>query len=177
MGEYTELTEDSVFMDWLNELISKLFSIIPRLWMVQPDEAGVRTTLGNHVKAIGPGYWFYWPLIQEIITLTVTPQVVDLRPQSLRIDDQDVTVSGAIMYRISDARKALLNVQDYDRSLITLALGIIANGELHEDEILKRLREAAAGWGIKVMRVFITDRGNVLNIRLLTNTPIEGARG
>ena len=163
--------------DWLTQLISKLFAFIPRLQLVQPDESGVRTTLGSHVGPIEPGWYIYCPLFQEIRLMTITPQVVDLRPQSLRVDDKDVTVSGAIMYRVSDARKALLNVQDYDRSLTTLALGIIARGELHESEILKGLREAAAGWGIKVMSVFLTDRGDVVNIRLLTNStsvPIEG---
>lgn len=156
-------------MNWLTNVLIKLFAFVPRLQLVQPDEGGVRITLGTRVCSLIPGWYIHCPLFQEIRVITCTPQVVDLRPQSLRVADKDVTISGAIMYRVSDAKKASLNVQDYDRSLTTLALGIIARGEQREEEILKGIREAAAGWGIKVIRVFITDRGSVLNIRLLTN--------
>jgi len=157
-------------MDWLTSVLTKLFAFIPRLQLVQPDEGGIRVTLGTRVCSLSPGYYVYCPLFQEIRIITCTVQIIDLRPQSLQVNDKDVVISGAIMYKVSDARKALLNVQDYDRSLTTLALGIIARGEQREEEILKGIREAAAGWGIKVIRVFLTDRGNVLNIRLLTNS-------
>lgn len=166
-------------MNWFQNLINKCLSCIPRLWLVNPDESGIRITLGKHVKSCGPGYYFYWGLIQECTKVYTMPQVVDLRPQSLRVPtdednyhlEKDIVVSGAIMYRITDARKALLNVQDFDRSLTTLALGVISRGELDPEKILKGIREEASGWGIKVIKTFITDRGDVTNVRLLTNTP------
>jgi len=84
------------------------------LYYVQPDEAGVRITLGNKVKAIGPGPWLYWPVVQDITVVTVTPQVVDLRGQSSISSGRDYVISGAIMYRIDSAEKAILAVQDFD---------------------------------------------------------------
>jgi len=171
-------------MNWLIDLLDRITSVIPRFWYVQPDEAGVRTTLGSKVKAIGPGFWFYLPAIQDITTIGVTPQVIDLRGQSVISDGKDYIISGAIMYRIDNAEKAILAVQNFDRSLQVLSLGIIANYskshnldhsdafELLQTEILKGVREAASGWGLKIMKVYLTDLGNVSNIRVIGNTTV-----
>ncbi len=174
-------------MNWLTELITQLFSFIPRMWTVLPDESGVRVTLGKHVKATPPGWYFYWPIIQEIIKITVTPQVVDLRAQSvLTSDGKDMCFGGAIMYKINNAKCAILKIQDYDRSLQALALGIISRyiGSIKsgykidvpkiETAILDGVREEAAGWGLKIMKAYITDLGTAKNIRILTDRPIEG---
>jgi len=109
------------------------------------------------------------------------PQAVDLRPQSVHTSDGvDMVISGAILYRISDAKKAILNVLDYDRSLQVLALGVIADFFMGEHEIdwkinldslrnsiLTGIREEAAGFGLKIMKIFITDLGCTKNLRVL----------
>lgn len=127
----------------------------------------------------------YWPLIQEMIKITITPQVVDLRAQSvLTRDGKDMCFGGAIMYRIREASNAILKVQDYDKSLQTLALGIISRyiSKMEkpdisriETAILDGIRKDARGWGIEIMRVYITDLGTAKNIRILTDQPIVGA--
>jgi len=166
------------------DLLDRITSLIPRLYYVQPDEAGVRVTLGNRIKAIGPGPWLYWPVVQDITVVVNTAQVVDLRGQSVISDGKDYIISGAIMYRIDNAEKAILAVQNFDQSLQVLSLGIIANYskshnlghsdafELLQTEILKGVREAASGWGLKIMKVYLTDLGNVSNIRVIGNTTV-----
>jgi regulator of protease activity HflC (stomatin/prohibitin superfamily) len=170
-------------MSWLQELIDLLFCWVPRIWLVEPDEGGVRTTLGKHTRLTPPGWYFYWPIIHVCTKVTVTPQVVDLRGQSvLTRTGRDIIISGAIQYRISDAQKAILCVCDFDVSLRALALGIIgdyASKKTIEEcndrtalakEILDGVREAAAGWGLKIMKVYITDLGATQNIRIVGNT-------
>jgi len=73
----------------------------------------------------------------------------------------------AIMYRIKDASNALLKVQDYDRSLQTLSLGIVSQHINQHDSPLdvetivltvqKGIKEHARGWGLEIMRVYMTD--------------------
>jgi len=119
--------------------------------------------------------------------IPITPQVVDLRAQSvLTKDGVDMCFGGAIMYRIREAQNAILKVQDYDRSLQTLALGIISRyvgnveslKELEilsiETAVLDGIKKDARGWGLEIMRVYITDLGRAKNIRLLTDQPITG---
>ncbi len=171
-------------MEWILQLIDKLFCFIPRIWLVNPDEGGVRITLGSRYHPTPPGWYLYLPLIQDCFNITVTPQVVDLRAQSVFTKDRhDLCIGGGIMYRVDDAVKAMLKVQDYDKSLYTLALGIIANHMNEHDladctiagireAVLKGVRDDAAGWGLKIMRVYITDFGTTRNLRVLTDRPV-----
>ena len=168
-------------MDFLNKIYASIKKLIPTIEMIRPDEAGVRITLGTRVKTLSPGWYFFWRLIQELEYTTVTTQVKDLRPQSIRIKSgRDLTVSGIIKYKITDVCKALLDVQDFDSSLQALALGvlhtIISTTEDIEDTpdeiadlVLTKIREEASGWGLKIQKVYISDFGHVRNIRLLTD--------
>ncbi len=177
-------------MEWLTRLIDRLLSIFPRLVIVAPDEIGVRYTpgfvKGVHITSLVPGWWLYWPLIQNIETIRCKTQVKDLRPQSVWTSDRvEMTVSGAIRYRVHSARKALLEVYDYDQNIQAVALGIIQqyirehaleclDTRQIEEEVLKGVRKASEGWGLRVERVYITDIGRTTNIRLLMNESILG---
>ena len=169
-------------MTWLQDLINKLLSVFPRLWFVSPDEAGIRLTLGNHVYSAGPGWYVWWPMIQKVTSITVTPQVVDLRPQSVMLQDHTSFVcGGAVKYRIKDATAAMLKVQDFDQSLQALCLGMISRyftDKCDDDDysdlsdyVIKAIKEAARGWGLDIMAVYITDLGPTRNIRILTDHP------
>ena len=169
-------------MEFLNKIFAMLLKWVPRIILIAPDERGIRVTLGTQVKILKPGWYFYWGVIQELRSATVTQQVIDLRPQSVFTrSGRNWTVSGIIKYRVTDIRKAMLSVQDYDKSLQALSLGILLNilstveniekqtpNEIG-DLVLKSVREAANGWGIKIQQVFISDLGQVRNIRLLTD--------
>lgn len=173
-------------MNWVERLIERLLSIFPRIQMVNPDEAGCRITLGSHVRPIGPGWYIYWPILQEMAVIPVQSQAVDMRPQSVYTKDgRDLCISGGIMYRVVDAVKAQLSVQDYDKSLYTLALGIVTDYINQHDfkdcnvsgireAVLKGVREDAAGFGLKIMRMYITDYGTAKNIRILGGTVVSG---
>ena len=170
-------------MDWLNRIFDKLLALFPQIWICPPDEAGVLITFGKFVSSKGAGWYLFWPIIQTIVRMEIKTQVTDLRNQSVRTKDgYSLVVSGAVQYYITDIKKAALDVQDLDRSLITLALGIIFefvrqrtldecyNVKELKVEILKGLRDAARGWGIKIEQVYITDLDRARNIRLLTNS-------
>jgi len=158
--------------------------------IIAPDEMGVRYTpgfvKGVRVISLMPGYWIYWPLVQNIETIRCKTQVKDLRPQSVWTQDRvEMTVSGAIRYRVRSAQKALLEVYDYDQNIQAVALGIIQQyirehelADLDtcqlEGEVLKGVRKASEGWGLYVEKVYITDIGRTQNIRILLNEPILG---
>lgn len=168
-------------MEFLNQLLEKILRLLPTIYIVTTYEAGVRFTLGKHAKPIGPGWYLIWPMIHRFLWMETQTQVADLRNQSIRTKDgQELIVSGAIQYKIGDIEKAIVNVQDIDKSISTLALGIIADYissktleeckyETLRTEILKGIREEARGWGLRIEKVFITDFGKTFNLRLLTN--------
>ncbi len=169
-------------MDFLTRLYEAIRKLVPRIELIQPDEAGIRVTLGTREKVLSSGWYLYWPIIQEIFFATVTTRVKDIRCQSIPLKDgRDIVISGAIKYRVSDIRKAMLEVNDYEDSLEALSLGALlsvvstmaeselSNVEQLGDSIVKKIREEASGWGLKIQKVYITDLGRTRNIRLLTN--------
>ena len=171
-------------MDFLSRIYEAFKKLVPVIELIQPDEAGVRITLGTREKVLGPGWFFLWPLIQEILYTTVTTQVKDLRGQSvLSKDRHDMVVAGAVKYKITDIRKAMLEVQDFDGTLEALSLGVLLsvasmktrlelqNTEALGDDVLRKIREEASGWGLKIQKVYVTDLGRNRNIRLLTTGP------
>ncbi len=169
-------------MQWLETLFGWIFKLFPRFWFVQPNESGVIMTLGKYVRETGTNWYIVWPVIQNTWKVDVTPQVVDLKNQSIRTkDNKSIVVSGAISYEINDARKFILEVNDPDKSLQTLALGIVAeythkrsldecqDFEAVKDEILHGIRDEVKGWGIKIRKIYITDLAETQNIRLLVD--------
>jgi len=173
-------------MDFLTRFYEAVRKLVPRVELIQPDEAAVRVTLGTIEKILPPGWYFLWPVIQEIFYSAVTTQVQDIRCQSVTSKDgRDMVVSGAIRFKITDIRKAMLEVQDCEASLIALSLGVLlavastmteeelSDTEQLGDNILKKIREEAAGWGLKIQKVYITDLGRTRNIRLLTNEAVR----
>lgn len=168
---------------WLNDILQRFLDLIPQPFLILPNEKGVRCNCFPWITwhtSIGPGFYLQWPLFQEIIKVEITPQVVDLRPQSvLTSEGRSMVVSGAVRYRVTDAEKAILNVQDFDASIVALALGTIAKavGGIGKDVTLTDLQESvrsalakeAAGWGLKIEQIYITDYDKVRSIRLLQN--------
>lgn len=169
-------------MNWLVQLFEYLTCWIPRLYFVNPDEGGVRITLGNRVKDTPSGWYIYWPLIHTFIKVNVAIQGAGFAIQSLTTnDDIDIAIRGAVLYKISNARKAIFETDDFDRCLSAIAGGVIEeyvsdhtyeelkDRQMLRDEVKKGLREQAVGWGIKLLRVYIPDVGRVRNIRVLSD--------
>lgn len=156
-------------MQWLANFIDKLFCFIPRIRLIRPDECGIRITCGHKYRLTPPGWYFVWPILQEIDVINVMPQIIDLREQSLTTaDGKSIAISGAVEYSMRDVVKAVFNVQDYDRSLPTLCLGKIAEYvESHDfkdckstvikEALRKEIREHVNAWGIAIKHIFITD--------------------
>ncbi len=178
-------------MNWILELLDKLFFWIPRFYFLGPDEAGVRTTMGNRVEEIGPGWYIDWPVIHNFWKVNTSVQGVKFAVQSVTTkDDVALAIRGILLYRVINARKAIYEVDDFDQSLEAVACGVIeefTSGKQYEEladrealkaEIIKDIRDIANGWGIKVWKVFIADIGRVTNIRVLSDAsntiiPIE----
>lgn len=181
-------------MEWLNQILTSLGKIFPVIWIVDPDECGVRITpklfKGIFIKDLSPGWWFLWRVIQTGEKIKIVPQVIDLRGQSITTKDgKSILISGAVQYRVSNARKAILNIYDYDSNLQKITLGVLAryaathtyeecrDSIILEKEVLNGIREVASGWGLRIMRIFITDLCQAQCIRVVGNNniiPLEG---
>ncbi len=147
-----------------------------------PNEGGVFLRFGKYRRTLEPGLYWKIPLIDDIKKLDITPQVINLPNQSITTKDKvTLAVSGAIEYSIRDAKRALLEVQDFDKSLQNLSMGIIANyahektyeeclniKEL-EDVVIRGIRERANSWGLNIRKFWVTDLAEHKVYRLMTH--------
>jgi regulator of protease activity HflC (stomatin/prohibitin superfamily) len=169
----------------ITELVRMLVDLVRPWRVVQAWEGGVRVRCGRRVKRLDPGIYLAIPIIDHFEIVDVKPQVINLPNQSVETLDRKVrAVSGAVYYYITDCTKALVEVQNLDLSLQSMAMGVIAAyigthasddctiANL-EEECLRMLRNEASGWGLKIRAVYITDNAPHKVLRLMTgDTPL-----
>ncbi|PIO03175.1 hypothetical protein COT48_05870, partial [Candidatus Woesearchaeota archaeon CG08_land_8_20_14_0_20_47_9] len=141
--------------------------ILAGLRVVNEFERGVRFTLGKYSGIMKPGLKLVYPAFMSW-------QRVDMRVKTIDVPDQDaitkdnvsLKVNAVLYYRVSDADKAILKVEDYDFAVSQLAQTTMRDvvGEVSLDELLsrrdavsKKIKEivdkATDPWGIKVEAV------------------------
>ncbi|WED24201.1 slipin family protein [Vibrio sp. JC009] len=132
-------------------------------------ERGVIFFLGRFQKVKGPGLIIVVPVIQQIVRVDLRTVVMDVPSQDvISRDNVSVRVNAVIYFRVVDAQKAIINVEDYFQATSQLAqttlrsvLGqheldeMLANREMLNDDIQTILDARTDGWGIKVSNVEI----------------------
>lgn len=100
----------------------------------------------------------------QIVVSGVTPQ------DAITRDNVTVTVDAVVYYRVVDAMKAVLNVQDYHAAVAQVAqtslrsvIGksdldeLLSNREVINSQLKTVIDEPTEGWGVRVERVEIKD--------------------
>ncbi|MBD3647734.1 MAG: slipin family protein [Pseudomonadales bacterium] len=132
-------------------------------------ERGVIFFLGRFQTVKGPGLIIVIPGIQQIVKVDLRTMVYDVPTQDvISRDNVSVSVSAVIYFRVIDAQKAVINVEDYYEATNQLAQttlrSILGQHELDEmlaernklnEGIQKLLDEQTESWGIKVANVEI----------------------
>lgn len=136
--------------------------------IVAPDEQGLIIRRGQYIRTVDPGLYWTFPLVDEVQTITVTPQVVDLPDQVIEIQGKPYAVSVSVEYWVENAKKAMLHVQDYDEAIqnrtMELVLKYEANMVLVEDEI----STIAEKWGLVVSNIHLNQKASCRVFRLIS---------
>jgi regulator of protease activity HflC (stomatin/prohibitin superfamily) len=138
--------------------------------IVQEYERGVVLTLGRFSGIRTPGLRFVVPVLQKMEKVDTREKVVDIQPQDIITKDNVlVKVNGVVYYRVQDARRAILENEDYNASTREMAQstlrGSVGTHELDElsdperlsVEIQRALEVKTESWGIKVSNVEIKE--------------------
>lgn len=127
--------------------------------------------LGKYVKTIEPGWRIVFPIIQSMTKVDIRTKAVDVPLQeAITKDNVSAKINAVIYYKVSDAAKAVLEVENFWYAVSQLAQTTMRNviGEMELDELLanrdgaaRRIREivdkATDLWGIKVEGVELKD--------------------
>lgn len=153
---------------WLMPLVFFLLLIFfVGIRIVRPVEKGLIERLGKYKKTAEQGFHWIIPVIDRIVKVNVTENMVDVEPQKIiTADDLNALVDAVVYFRVVDPKKAIYNAQDYKIQITSLARttlrDIIGKMTLTEanskrdalNETLEReLDKQTDAWGIDVIRV------------------------
>ncbi|MBD7975636.1 slipin family protein [Pseudomonadaceae bacterium Sa2CUA2] len=143
--------------------------ILSAFRILREYERGVVFQLGRFWKVKGPGLILVIPGLQQMVRVDLRTIVLDVPTQDvISRDNVSVKVNAVIYYRVLDAQKAIIQVEDYHAATSQLAqttlrsvLGkhelddMLAERERLNADIQKVLDAQTDAWGIKVANVEI----------------------
>ena len=160
-------------MDYLFWFILIIVVIILLRSIVQIDEyeRGVKFSKGKFSKIMQPGWNLVLPIFESYKKIDIRTKVVDVPEQDvITKDNVSVRINAVIYYKIFDASKAILEVENFYYAVSQLAqttmrnvVGSVSLNELLGErekisvEICKIIDEATDPWGIKVENVELKD--------------------
>lgn len=101
--------------DRLIDFIAGFGEALLPLTIVSAYEKGVILRVGKFNRVVEPGLHLMIPFMERIIKDNVVLRTTDLSPQSLAtLDDKTVTIRLIATWRITDIKKALLEVEGID---------------------------------------------------------------
>lgn len=152
-------------------LIPILIVLLLSIKQVNQYEKGVKFMLGKFVGVMDPGWRLVLPVIQGYEKVDMRVRAVDVPDQeAITKDNISVTVNAVIYYKVSNAEKAIIEVENFLFAVSQLAQTTMRNvvGEVDLDELLssrdaiaEKIRaivdKASDAWGIEVQSVELKD--------------------
>lgn len=151
-----------------------LFVVVAALAMlreVKQYERGVMLTMGKFTGIRNPGWSIVVPIFQSLTKVDIRVKAVDVPDQKvITKDNVSASINAVIYYQVSDAGKAILEVENYYYAVSQLAQttmrNIVGGADLDEvlaqrDKLSERIQiivdKETDSWGIRVMNVELKD--------------------
>jgi len=145
--------------------------ILTSIRQINQYQRGVKFTFGKFTSIMEPGWRIVWPVIQGYQKVDIRTKAVDVPDQNaITRDNVTVKVNAVIYYKVSDANKAIIEVENFQYAISQYAQTTMRNivGEVTLDELLssrdkiaERIREIVDketdAWGLKVQNVELKD--------------------
>lgn len=147
------------------------FIVLISIRQVNEYERGVKFRLGRYVGLKNPGWRLVLPIFESMTKIDMRIKAVDVPEQkSITKDNVSVLVNAVIYYKVTQAEKAFIEVENFYFAVSQLAQTTMRNvvGEVSLDELLAsrdkiahRIQEIVDRetdpWGIKVNSVELKD--------------------
>lgn len=148
-----------------------VFIILISVKQINEYERGIKFTFGKFSKIMKPGWRLVLPIFQSFKKVDIRTKAVDVPSQeAITKDNVSVQINAVIYYKLFDASKAILAVENFYYAVGQLAqttmrnvVGSVTLDELLaerdkiSDEICNIIDKASDPWGIKVENVELKD--------------------
>ena len=158
-----------IFLFWLAVGIPAV--VLSSIKQINQYERGVLFSLGRFTKIVQPGWRLVFPVFQSFERVDIRTKAVDVPAQeAITRDNVSIKINAVIYYKVFDAGKAIIEVENFYYAVSQLAMTTMRNavGAVTLDELLTD-REKVSGevcsiidkltdpWGIKVENVEFKD--------------------
>jgi len=145
--------------------------ILASIKQIEEYERGILFKFGKFSKILNPGWNIVVPIFQSYKKVDIRTKAVDVPEQdAITKDNVSIRINAVIYYKVFDASKAILAVENYYYAVGQLAQTTMRNavGAVTLDELLSErekissnicqiIDEATDPWGIKVENVELKD--------------------
>ncbi len=152
-------------------IIAFIVLILFSIKQINQYELGLKFSFGKFTGTMNPGWRIILPVIQSFQKVDMRVKAVDVPDQeAITKDNISVNVNAVIYYKVSDCKKAILEVENYFHAVSQLAQTTMRNtvGEVDLDELLAKRDKIAESirsvvdktsdaWGIEVQSVELKD--------------------
>ena len=152
-------------------LIILFFIVLISIRQIDEFERGVLFRFGKFKSVLKPGWRLILPIIEYYKKVDIRTKVSDVPEQdAITKDNVSIRINAVIYFKIFDASKAIIAVENYHYAVSQLAQTTMRNavGSVSLDELLserdkisseicKIIDEATDPWGIKVENVELKD--------------------
>lgn len=157
-------------MHWFMIAIIVLFLFFAGIRIVRPTHRGLVERLGKYHHFATPGFHWIIPIIDRMIQINITEQMVDAQPQEIITNDNlNARVDAQVYFKVKPDEESVKNSQynvfDYKYQIVNLArttlrniIGTLtlksANSERNRinTELLQTLSQETASWGMEIVR-------------------------
>ena len=148
-----------------------IFIVLISIKQINQYQMGVRFRLGKYVGLMKPGWRLVWPIFYFYQKIDLRVKAVDVPNQeAITKDNISVSVNAVIYYKVQEADKAVLEVENFYYAISQLAQTTMRNavGQVDLDGLLSQrdrvsenirsvIDKASDPWGIKVLNVELKD--------------------
>jgi regulator of protease activity HflC (stomatin/prohibitin superfamily) len=145
--------------------------ILISIKQINQYQRGVKFTIGRYTGIMEPGWRLVFPVFQSYQSVDMRIKAVDVPDQeAITKDNISVRVNAVIYYKVRNAEKVIIEVENFYYAVSQLAQTTMRNvvGEVNLDELLsnrdqiaEKIRsivdKATDAWGIEVQSVELKD--------------------
>lgn len=147
------------------------FIVLACIRQVNQYERGILLTMGKYSRMWQPGWHVIIPVFQRLLKVDIRVKAVDVPDQeAITKDNIPIRINAVIYYKVSDASKAVLDVENFFNAVSQLAQTTMRNavGEVRLDELLSNKKQVSENikvvvdkvsdaWGVDVQSVELKD--------------------
>lgn len=146
--------------------------VLFRTFRIVPEyERLVILALGRYAGTRGPGVTIVLPLIESAVRVDMRERFLDIPAQTaITLDNAPIDIDFLVYYRVTDPKKAVLDVSDVVSASLNMATTILRAviGDIELDSVLSqrerinttlrtKLDEITERWGLKITNVEIRE--------------------